>query len=172
MGHISGKHLHKNYDTPNTSTSIYGHGLHLEDKAGRHPCSERNCELPIDDGDGFPCRFSPEIDRLGFLGMVSLLSIATMKILRLPLSISRAFAFRSASDTTLASSFLATTGEKHANDPGPCLAGVVQIRLMSWKQEALPASLETLLVALPCPQTPGGPPRQTIAALRCCLRYS
>jgi hypothetical protein len=36
----------------------------------------------------------------------SLLSIATMKILRLPLSVSRAFAFRSASDTTLASSFL------------------------------------------------------------------
>jgi len=25
--------------------------------------------------------------------------------------------------------------------------------------------------ALPCSQTPGGPPRQTIAALRCCPRY-
>ena len=62
----------------------------------------------------------PPLLLTGFLGMVSLLSIATMKILRLPLSVSRAFAFRSASDTTLASSFLATTGEKHANDPGSC----------------------------------------------------
>ena len=45
------------------------------------------------------------------------------------------------------------------------------IRPASWRQEALPASLETLFVALPCPQTPGGPPRQTIAAFRCCPRY-
>jgi hypothetical protein len=43
---------------------------------------------------------------------------------------------------------------------------------MAWKQEALPASLETLFVALPCSQTPGGPPRQTIAAFRCCPRNS
>jgi len=46
------------------------------------------------------------------------------------------------------------------------------IRPMAWKQEALPASLETLFVALPCSQTPGGPPRQTIAAFRCCPRNS
>jgi hypothetical protein len=35
-----------------------------------------------------------------------------------------------------------------------------------------PASLKSLIVALPCSQTPGGPPRQTIAASRCCPRYS
>jgi len=51
-------------------------------------------------------------------------------------------------------------------------AGVIPFRLMSWRQEALPASLETLFVALPCTQTPGGPPRQNISALRCCPRYS
>ena len=27
------------------------------------------------------------------------------------------------------------------------------------------------VTALPCSQTPGGPPRQTLAALRCCPRY-
>ena len=42
-----------------------------KDKAGRHPCSERNCELPIDDGDGFPSGFSAEINRLGFGGFDS-----------------------------------------------------------------------------------------------------
>ena len=51
-------------------------------------------------------------------------------------------------------------------------AGVIPFRRWSRKQEALPASLETLLVALPCSQTPGGPPRQTIAAFRCCPRNS
>jgi hypothetical protein len=51
-------------------------------------------------------------------------------------------------------------------------AGVIPFRRWSRRQEALPASLETLFVALPCSQTPGGPPRQTIAALRCCPRYS
>ena len=40
------------------------------------------------------------------------------------------------------------------------------------RQEALPASLETHSVALPCSRTPGGPPRQTISAFRCCPRYS
>jgi len=51
-------------------------------------------------------------------------------------------------------------------------AGVIPFRRWSRRQEALPASLETLFVALPCPQTPGGPPRQTISALQCCPRYS
>ncbi len=27
------------------------------------------------------------------------------------------------------------------------------------------------IIALPCSQAPGGPPRQTIATLRCCPRY-
>ena len=44
--------------------------------------------------------------------------------------------------------------------------------VLALKQEALPASLETLFVTLPCSQTPGGPPRQTIAVPRCCPRYS
>jgi len=114
----------------------------------------------------------PPLLLTGFLGMVSLLSIATMKILRLPLSISRAFAFRSASDTTLAFCFLATAHRKRVDGLGSCWAGAIQTRLMSWKQETLPASLETLFVVLPCPQTPGGPPRQTISAFRCCPRYS
>ena len=51
-------------------------------------------------------------------------------------------------------------------------AGVIPFRRWSRRQEALPASPETLLVAMPCPQTPGGPPRQTIAAFRCCPRNS
>ena len=49
-------------------------------------------------------------------------------------------------------------------------AGVIPFRRLSRRQEALPASLETLFVALPCSQTPGGPPRQTIVASRCCPR--
>ena len=51
------------------------------------------------------------------------------------------------------------------------LAGLPSGQSMS---AALPfsASLKTLFVALPCSQTPGGPPRQTISAFQCCPRYS
>ena len=51
-------------------------------------------------------------------------------------------------------------------------AGVIPFRRLSRRQEALPASLKTLFVALPCSQTPGGPPHQTISVLRYCPRYS
>jgi hypothetical protein len=52
--------------------------------------------------------------------MVTLLSNATIEILRLPLFISRAFALCSAFDTPVAFSFLATTGGKHARGLGSC----------------------------------------------------
>jgi len=104
--------------------------------------------------------------------MVSLLSIATMKILRLPLSVSRAFALRSASDTTLAFVFLNDRPPKAGWRSRILLCRCDPIRLVAWKQEALPASLKTLFVALPCSQTSGGPPHQTISVLRYCPRYS
>jgi len=79
----------------------------------------------------------PPLLLTGFLGMVSLLSIATMKILRLPLSVSRAFAFRSASDTTLAFVFLNDRPPKAGLRSRILLSRCDPIRLVAWKQEAL-----------------------------------
>ena len=75
--------------------------------------------------------------------MVTLLSIATMKMLRLPLPVSRAFALRSASDTPVRPCFLATAGKgvpvvSDLVTPVWSFSGSVPGR-----QEALPASLET-----------------------------
>lgn len=54
----------------------------------------------------------PPLLLTGSLGIVTLLSIATMKILRLPLFISHAFAFRSAFDTSTCFLFLSNRGRK------------------------------------------------------------
>jgi hypothetical protein len=51
---------------------------------------------------------------------------------------------------------LATTGEKHAHDPGSCCAGVIQIRLKSWKQETL----------IRCAHPSRGSPPGTLCPLR------
>jgi hypothetical protein len=85
--------------------------------------------------------------------MVSLLSIATMKILRLPLP-PRAFAFRSASGSSVALTFLATTSRKQSPQSWILLCRCDPLRLCPRRQEALPASLET-----PSPLCPALRPR-------------
>jgi hypothetical protein len=88
-----------------------------------------------------------------------------MKILRLPLSVSRPS--HSARRRYHACFLLLGDHPPKASRRSRTLVSRCDpIRLMAWRQEALPASLETLFVALPCSRTPGGPPRQTIAALR------
>jgi len=55
----------------------------------------------------------------GSLGVVTLLSSATMEMLRLPLPVSCAFALNSALDSSVCFLFLATGGRKPALDLGP-----------------------------------------------------
>ncbi len=72
----------------------------------------------------------------------------------------KALGFLSASDTTLAFRFLATSRQKRAWRPRTLFSRRDPIQLMAWKQEALPASLETQGTgAGGCPATlPKNPP--------------
>jgi hypothetical protein len=61
----------------------------------------------------------------GFLGLVSPLSNATMVMLRLPLSFSCAFAFRSALDPSVLFLFSSLGDRKFAPEPGSCSTGLI-----------------------------------------------
>ena len=108
-------------------------------------------------------------------------------MLRLPLSVSRAFALRSASDTSVCPLVLGDRGPRARPQSwtllsryGPCPAWFRGDRRLCLASLALRAALragylrcapvpsfpEDPVAALPCSKTPGGPPRQTIAALR------
>jgi hypothetical protein len=98
----------------------------------------------------------------GSLGMVTLLSIATMEMLRLPLPVSRAFALRSASDTPelLPLSWRSRAeSSPAASDLGQPVWSVIRLLFSPWRQEALPASLET-----PLPLCPALRPRADLHA--------
>jgi len=58
--------------------------------------------------------------------MVTLLSYATMQMLRLPLPISCAFALGSALDSSVGFLFLATVDRKPAHDLGSCSTGMIR----------------------------------------------
>jgi len=83
--------------------------------------------------------------------MVSLLSSATMKILRLPLP-PRAFALRSASGSSVALTFLATVSRRQRPQSWILVCRCDPFRLVPWRQEALPASLETPSPLCPAPR--------------------
>ena len=94
----------------------------------------------------------------GSLGMVSLLSIATMEILRLPLP-PRAFALRSASGSSGRFHFLGDREPKARPRSRTLLCRCGPFRRFPWRQEALPASLET-----PSPLCPALRPRADLHA--------
>ena len=73
----------------------------------------------------------------------------------------------------VAFTFLAVAGGKLACGLGPWSAGVVRNPAFVFSVETggSPSFPGDPVTALPCSQTPGGPPRQTIAAFRCCPRY-
>ena len=66
---------------------------------------------------------------------------------------------------------MATASRKPAPDPGSCSAGAILFRRFPEETGGSPSFPEDPVAALPCSSTPGGLPRQTIAALRCCPRY-
>jgi len=109
----------------------------------------------------------------GSLGVVTLLSIATMEMLRLPLPVSCTFALRSALDTPVRPLLLGGRKRKAALTTSDLVEPVWSFSgLIPGRQEALPASLET-----PAPLCPALRPRadlhaRPLAALRCCPRNS
>ena len=104
--------------------------------------------------------------------MVALLSSAAMEMLRLPLlSLSRLRIELGARYLGL----LSLSWRPGAESPPPIQDPGKPVRsssgLFPRRQEALKSFPGDPAATLPCSSTPGGPPRQTMAALRCCPRY-
>ena len=105
-------------------------------------------------------------------GCVRLLSIGTMRQLRLPcLSCVTPFVTLPRNTSVDFQLSLVRAGEIATRSPGCCLTGVTLCSGI-WSQGRIRFSQVSCepLVHLPCSQTPAGPPRQAMTAFRCCPR--
>jgi hypothetical protein len=87
---------------------------------------------------------------------------ARLSHLRIPLGVRYPGCFR----------FLGDHGRKARSRSWTLLSRCGPLPALSEETGGSPSFPEDPITALPCSQTPGGPPHQTIAVLRCCPRFS